>query len=33
MDKYKIMSEIGSGSFSKVMKAERISDGRLVAIK
>lgn len=33
MEKYKIIKEIGSGSFSNVLKAERISDGIIVAIK
>ena len=33
MEKYKIIKEIGSGSFSIVLKAERIADGVIVAIK
>lgn len=33
MDKYKVIKEIGSGAFSIVLKAERISDGVIVAIK
>ena len=32
-DKYKTISTIGEGSFGVVMKAERISDGKIVAIK
>ena len=33
MEKYKVIKEIGSGAFSIVLKAERISDGVIVAIK
>ena len=33
MEKYKIIKEIGSGAFSVVLKAERLSDGVIVAIK
>ena len=33
MEKYKVIKEIGSGAFSIVLKAERISDGVTVAIK
>ena len=33
MEKYKLLNEIGSGAFSRVLKAERISDGHAVAIK
>ena len=32
-DKYKPISKIGEGTFGVVMKAERISDGEIVAIK
>ena len=32
-DKYKPISTIGEGSFGVVMKAERISDGKIFAIK
>lgn len=33
IEKYRVMELIGEGMFSKVFKAERLADGKVVAIK
>ena len=33
MDDFKVISQLGKGTFSKVFKVERLTDGKIYALK